>query len=91
MIDQLVYAIAGHEMLSFLDAFFGYDQIIMHPDNQEKIAFMTKREIYCYKVMSFNVKNARATYQHLVNRMFKVHDVGIIINFFIALRSVFAR
>lgn len=28
-IDQLVYSIAGHELLSFLDAYKGYHQISM--------------------------------------------------------------
>ena len=42
----------------------------MHPDNQEKTAFITERGIFCYKVMPFRLKNAGATYQRLVNKMF---------------------
>ncbi|BBN69313.1 transposable element gene [Prunus dulcis] len=30
-IDQLVDATAGHELLSFMDAYSGYNQIFMHP------------------------------------------------------------
>ena len=69
-IDQLVEATAGHKMLSFMDAFSGYNQILMHPDDQEKTAFITDRGTYCYKVMPFGLKNAGATYQRLVNEMF---------------------
>jgi len=58
-------------MLSFMDAFFGYNQILMNPDDQEKTSFITERGTYCYKVMPFGLKNAGATYQRLVNRMFK--------------------
>ena len=67
---MLVDATAGHELLSFMDAFSGYNQILMHPDDQEKTAFITERGIFCYKVMPFGLKNAGATYQRLVNKMF---------------------
>ncbi|XP_059446338.1 uncharacterized protein LOC132177877 [Corylus avellana] len=66
----LLDATAGYELLSFMDAFTGYNQIFMHPSDQEKTAFITDRDLYCYKVMPFGLKNARATYQRLVNRMF---------------------
>ena len=69
-IDMLVDAMAGHELLSFMDAFSGYNQILMHPDDQEKTAFITERGIFCYKVMPIGLKNAGATYQRLVNKMF---------------------
>lgn len=42
----------------------------MHPDDQEKTSFITGRGIYCFKVMSFGLKNAGATYQSFVNKMF---------------------
>ena len=70
-IDALVDATAGHERLTFLDAYSGYNQILMDPADQEKTAFITERGIYCYKVMPFEVKNAGATYQRLVNKMFE--------------------
>ncbi|XP_013721281.1 uncharacterized protein LOC106425107 [Brassica napus] len=69
-IDRLVASTDGNEMLTFRDAFSGYNLIMMHPDDREKTAFITDRGTYCYKVMSFGLKNAGATYQRLVNRMF---------------------
>ena len=69
-IDQLVDSIAGHKLLTFMDAFSGYNQIKMDEEDQEKTAFITSQGLYCYKVMSFGLKNAGATYQRLVNRMF---------------------
>ena len=69
-IDRLVKSTAGNEMLTFMDEFSGYNQIMMHPDDHEKTAFIPDRGTYCYKVMSFGLKNAGATYQRLVNRMF---------------------
>ena len=55
-IDRLVEATAGHELLSFMDAFSGYNQILMRPDDQEKTAFITDRGTNCYKVMPFGLK-----------------------------------
>ena len=69
-IDQLVDSTAGHELLSFMDAYSGYNQIPMHLPDQEHTSFVTDLGLYCYKVMPFGLKNAGATYQRLVNRMF---------------------
>ncbi|KAL0715986.1 hypothetical protein Bca4012_065308 [Brassica carinata] len=68
--DRLVEATAGNKLLSFMDAFSGYNQIMMNPDDREKTAFITDRGKYCYKVMPFGLQNAGATYQRLINRMF---------------------
>ena len=70
-IDLIVDATTGHELLSFMDAFSGYNQINMDPNDQEKTSFVTGRGTYCYRVMPFELKNAGATYQRLVNRMFQ--------------------
>ncbi|KAK0585999.1 hypothetical protein LWI29_037658 [Acer saccharum] len=69
-IDQLVDATAGHELLSFMDAYSGYNQIQMNKADEERMAFTTDQGLYCYKVMPFSLKNAGATYQRLVNRIF---------------------
>ena len=74
-IDQLVDATAGHGLLSFMDAYSGYNQIRMHEPNQEKTAFITDRGLYYYKVMPFGLKNAGATYQRWVNSIF-VQQIG---------------
>ncbi|KAL0733824.1 hypothetical protein Bca4012_010034 [Brassica carinata] len=47
--DRLVEATAGNKLLSFMDAFSGYNQIMMNPDDREKTAFITDRGTYCYK------------------------------------------
>ena len=61
-IDQLVDVTIGHPRMSFLDAFQGYHQIPLVLSDQEKTAFVTLTGNYHYKVMSFGLKNVRATY-----------------------------
>ena len=72
-IDMLVDSTIGHPMLSFMDRFFGYSQILMAPEDMEKTSFITEWGTYCYKVMSFGLKNALATYQRVVITLF--HDM----------------
>ena len=69
-IDLIVDATADHELLSFMDSFFGYNQISMDPNDQEKTSFVIGQRTYCHRVMPFGLKNAGATYQRLVNKMF---------------------
>ena len=68
--DLIVDATVSHELLSFMDAFSGYNQISTDLDDQEKTSFVTWQGTFCCCVMPFGLKNAGATYQRLVNRMF---------------------
>ncbi|CAL2239343.1 unnamed protein product [Prunus armeniaca] len=70
-IDQLVDSTSGNQLLSFMDAYSGYNQIMMYDDDKAKTSFIIERGTYCYKVMPFRLKNAGATYQMLVNKIFK--------------------
>jgi len=69
-IDTLVDSASGCKLLSFLDAFFGYNQIRMHPKDECKTKFMTELSCYYYKVLPFRLKNAGATYQRFMDRVF---------------------
>ena len=71
-IDQLVDTTVGHPQMSFLNAFQGYHQIPLTLDDQEMTAFVTPIGNYHYKVMPFDLKNAGATYQRMMTRMFEL-------------------
>ncbi|KAA3455454.1 gag/pol polyprotein [Gossypium australe] len=64
---------AGYSLLSFMDGFSGYNQIKIHPEDMEKITFVTMWEMFCYKVMPFGLKNAEATYKRAMVTLF--HDM----------------
>ena len=61
-IDMLVDSTVGHSMLSFMDGFSRYNQIMMALEDIVKTFFITERCTYCYRVMPFGLKNVGATY-----------------------------
>ncbi|CAA0819813.1 Unknown protein, partial [Striga hermonthica] len=63
-IDYMVDATSGHELMSFMDAYSGYNQIPMDPEDSEHTSFYSARGLYCYTMMPFGLKNAG------VNKMF---------------------
>ena len=62
-IDMLVDITVGHLMLSFMDGFSRYNQIMMALEDMEKTSFITEWGTYFYRVMPIGLKNAGATYQ----------------------------
>ena len=74
-INTLVDSSARHQLLSFMDAFPGYNQIKVSEADQEKTSFITSQCLFYYKVMPFGLKNTGATFQRLMKRMF-MHQIG---------------
>ena len=70
-IDRLVNNASGFQVLSFLDAYSGYNQIKMPAPNEEKTTFITEDVNFCYRVMPFGLKNTGTTYQRLLDWIFK--------------------
>ena len=62
----MIDSTAGCELLCFLDAYSGYHQIKMAPDDQEKTSFITPYGAFFYVTMPFGLKNAGATYQRCI-------------------------
>ncbi|KAM5551438.1 hypothetical protein ABKV19_026329, partial [Rosa sericea] len=73
--DMLVDAVAGHELLSFMDGTAGYHQIPVAEEDRHKTAFRCPgfTGVFEYVVMPFGLKNAGATYQRAMNLIF--HDI----------------
>jgi hypothetical protein len=70
-IDQVIDSTAGCDLLCFLDCYSGYHQIAIKEEDQEKAVFITPFGAYCYTTMSFELKNAGATYQRAIQACFK--------------------
>jgi hypothetical protein len=69
-IDQVIDSTAGCVLLCFLDCYLGYHQISCKEEDQIKTVFITPFGTYAYKTMSFELKNAGATYQHAIQMCF---------------------
>jgi hypothetical protein len=76
-INQIIDDYACHEALSFMDGFFGYNQIQIHPADQYKTTFTTPWGTFSYCVMPFGLKNVGANFQWVMTYIF--HDLAHII------------
>lgn len=70
-IDKLVNRTSKFCLLSFMDAYSGYNQIPMYPPDQEKTVFTTDKGNYYYSIMPFELKSVGANYQRMMNKVFK--------------------
>nr|GEV30661.1 reverse transcriptase domain-containing protein [Tanacetum cinerariifolium] len=66
-----VESLCGYPFKCFLDAYKGYHQIKMAKKDEEKTTFFTSQGIFCYSKIPFELKNAGATYQRLVDKAFQ--------------------
>ncbi|PKU59525.1 RNA-directed DNA polymerase [Dendrobium catenatum] len=68
--ELMVDISSSHAIFSFMDGSSGYIQIKMAPEDERNTAFRTPIGIFYYKVMPFGLKNAGATYQRAMTRIF---------------------
>nr|GEW67208.1 reverse transcriptase domain-containing protein [Tanacetum cinerariifolium] len=69
-IDWKMESLCKFHFKCFLDAYKVYHQIQMAKEDKEKTTFITSQGIYCYTKMPFDLRNAKATYQRLVDKAF---------------------
>ncbi|KAL0313365.1 UNVERIFIED_CONTAM: Transposon Ty3-I Gag-Pol polyprotein [Sesamum radiatum] len=70
-IDQLVDSTSGYELLSMLDASHRYHQIMLALEDHKRVSFITSDDTFYFVAMPFGLKNAGATYQRLVDKIFR--------------------
>jgi hypothetical protein len=82
--NMLINNASGHRVISFLDGNISYNQIFMAKEHMSKTVFRCLGFIGLFEwvVMTFDLKNAGATYQRAMNLIF--HDMlGIILEIYI--------
>ncbi|GJX17603.1 reverse transcriptase domain-containing protein [Tanacetum coccineum] len=72
-IDQMLKCLAGNEYYCFLDGFFGYFEIPIDPQDQEKSTFTCPYGTFAYRRMPFGLCNAPGTFQKCMMAIF--HDM----------------
>ena len=79
--DGILDAVAGHEIYSFLDGFSGYNQVCMHPNDQEKTTFVTEWGVFVAIVMIFGLITTPTTFQRIIMEMFSYYIPSFMLTF----------
>jgi ribonuclease HI len=73
--DHILQKVVGASRISLLDGFSGYNQVLVHPDDQEKTTFTTPWGTFMYVKMPFGLMNVGATFQRAMDISF-VDELG---------------
>jgi hypothetical protein len=68
--DHILQKVVGSQKISMLDGFSGYNQIMVHPDDQEKTTFTTPWGTFMYAKMPFGLMNAGENFQRAMDIAF---------------------
>ena len=70
-VEQILQSVFGSTMLSLLDGFFIYNQVLVAKEDRQKKNFWTKWDTYAYDKMPFGLINVGATFQQAMDIAFR--------------------
>ena len=73
LIDQIIDECSSNEIFSFMDGFFGYNQIQIKKEEKIKTTFIFPWGTFSYQKIPFGLKNSGATFQRSMSYVF--HDI----------------
>jgi hypothetical protein len=88
--DHILQRVVGSIRISLLDGFSGYNQVLVHLDDQDKIAFTTPWGTFMYVKIPFGLMNAGATFQRAMDIDF-VEELGKFIVVYLDDVTMFSR
>jgi hypothetical protein len=68
--DHILQRVVRSSEISLLDGFSGYNQVLVHPDDQDKTSFTTPWGNFMYVKMPFGLMNTGATFQRVMDIAF---------------------
>ena len=68
--DQMLESLTGQSFYCFLDGYFGFNQIVVDPNDKEKTTFICPFGMFAYRRMSFGLCNAPDTFQRCMMAIF---------------------
>lgn len=77
--DHILQKVVGSHRISSLDGFSSYNQILVHPDDQEKNAFTTPWGTFMYDKMPFGLMTDGATFQRAMDITFSEEKENIVV------------
>ena len=88
--DHILQRVVGSRRISLLDGYLGYNQILVHPDDQLKTAFTTPWGTFMYVKIPFGLMNVGATFQRAMDITFS-EKVGYFIIIYLDDVTIFSK
>jgi hypothetical protein len=88
--DHILQKVVGYSIISLLDGFYGYNQVLVHLDDQKKTTFTTPWGTFMYVKIPFGLMNAGATFQRAMDIYF-VDELGRFIVIYLDSITVFSK
>ena len=88
--EHLLQKVSGASVMSFLDGFSGYNQVVVHPDDQDNTSFTTPWGTFMYAKMPFGLMSAGTTFQRTMDITF-TNEKGTILVIYLGDITIFSK